>query len=110
MIKHVHGEITNTNTPKHPNIVLSAEQYYKAYQSKQTWTYQAQFNVLSHNTCLFIGSSMSDLYQMSIIRDVQRIEESGKGKYPHRLWKCFALLCIKDMKPKDKISVINYYK
>ena len=49
---------------------------------------------------------MSDLYQMSIISDVKKDLSKSKS---HRLWKCFALMCLNGMKAKDKISVINYY-
>ena len=52
---------------------------------------------------------MSDLYQMSVINEVwkQKLKENeGTGN----LWKCFALVCLKGMKLKDKISIINYYQ
>ena len=49
---------------------------------------------------------MSDLYQMSVINDVRnKIIESKDKQY----WKCFALVCLQNLTPKDKLSVLNYY-
>ena len=51
---------------------------------------------------------MSDLYQMSLIHEVRskHLKTTNEIEY---MWKCFALMCIKDLEDKDKLSIINYY-
>ena len=48
---------------------------------------------------------MSDLFQMSLIEEVST--EMNKKDGP--LWKCFALVCLKGLTPKDILATYNYY-
>lgn len=104
-IKHVHGIIFDKKNPILKNIVLSSDQYFLAYKTGKQWTYKTQYDALYNNICLYVGSSMSDLYQMSVINDVKKEYENNEK----RVWKCFALMCLKDVSAKDKISMISYF-
>ena len=50
-------------------VVLTQEDYYKTYKNKN-WVVKTQETALNGN-CLFVGSSMSDLFQMSVIDGVR---------------------------------------
>ena len=107
---HVHGLFPHGGPLYKPSLVLTQEEYYSAYRDGTGWTPSAQRRLLTDNTCLFIGSSMSDLYQMSIIDEVRK--EYYANLTDHLFegsWKCFALLCLNSMKPRDIISIFNYY-
>lgn len=113
-ILHVHGffPLRKNGSKAKPNLVLTQEEYYSAYVSRG-WTPSIQKKILTENTCLFIGSSMSDLYQMSMIDEVQKDYYSKandsiefKTLTP---WKCFALVCLKDMDTRDIVSLYNFY-
>lgn len=104
-IAHVHGIIPFRTPSRKTKVVLTQEDYYKAYKGK-SWTSEIQREVLTNNTCLFVGSSMSDLYQMSIINEIESKYYSNEKPYP---WKCFALLCLRGLSPKDIVAVFNYY-
>ena len=103
-IIHVHGFYPQKSKRK-PKIVLTQEEYFDKYR-RSNWVSSVQKKVLSNCTCLFVGSSMSDLYQMSIIHEVNKKHYSQEAKYS---WKCFAILCLKDMTVKDIISIYQYY-
>ena len=104
-IIHIHGIIPFNKVSKHSSLILTQEEYYSAYKAK-SWVVTRQKNLLTSNICLFVGSSMSDLFQMSVIEDVRKRYYSVEKPYS---WKCFALLCLKDMSPKDITAIYNYY-
>lgn len=104
-VMHVHGSIPYNNISKHSNLILTQEEYYNAYKATK-WVVTRQRQLLANNTCLFVGSSLSDLFQMSIIEDVRKKYYSNEEPFS---WKCFAILCLKDMSPKDITAVYNYY-
>lgn len=105
-IRHVHGFIPYKSPSKKTRIVLTQEEYFKAYKGNN-WVSNIQRTILTNHTCLFVGSSMSDLYQMSLINDVRnKYYSSKKARYT---WKCFALLCFKGMTTKDIVAVFNYF-
>ena len=105
-IRHVHGLFPYGKSYSRPNLVLTQEEYYDAYRSGTGWAPTIQKQLLRNNVCLFIGSSMSDLYQMSIINEIYNEYYSKRKTRP---WKCFALLCFKDLTARDIYSVCNYY-
>lgn len=108
-VLHVHGLFPYEEPKAKPKLVLTQEDYYKAYVGS-SWTPDVQKKILSENTCLFIGSSMSDLYQMSIIDEVQKRYYSKQHPIPmNGPWKCFALLCFEGMTPRDIVSTYNFY-
>ena len=108
-IRHVHGLFPYGMSTLQPQLVLTQEEYYDAYRYRHghvSWTPDIQKYILKNNVCLFIGSSMSDLYQMSLIDEIYNEYYSGEQTRP---WKCFALLCFKELTPRDIYSVCNYY-
>lgn len=105
-IKHIHGLIPFGKVSKTSGVVLTQEEYYKAYKG-QAWTVDVQKKALER-VCLFVGSSLSDLFQMSLINEVKERKEkstSSKGL----IWKCYALMCLKGLTERDIATVYNYY-
>ncbi len=102
-IKHVHGLMHYMKPDEAKSIVLTQEDYFNKYKSN-SWTKKVQISALN-GVCLFVGSSMSDLFQMSLIDSVKYKQEEGNDK----VWYCYALLCLKGLSPRDKLTVYNYY-
>lgn len=102
-IKHVHGLVPYKRKSHLSGVVLTQDDYYKTYKG-DTWTVRTQKEALDGN-CLYVGSSMSDLFQMSLISNVrdQKIRKGIKN------WKCFALLCFAGLSKKDIATVYNFY-
>lgn len=106
-IKHVHGFCKNTKTATPKNIVLTDEEYFNEYKNGKSWVVSAQKDALENFLCLYVGSSMSDLFQMSIINDVKK--EKSKKSNQNGVWYCYALMCLKDLSHKDILTINNYY-
>lgn len=107
-VKHIHGFIPYNKPSKATSIVLTQEEYYEAYKGN-SWRVRVQKRALE-GVCLFVGSSLSDLFQMSLINDVKNDSEKSRiGLHPKRKWKCYALLCLKGLSPRDIVTVYNYY-
>lgn len=107
-IVHLHGFLDFEKTKRTmSDVIITDADYYKNYRSS-SWIVRAQKQLLKEHICLFVGSSMSDLYQMSLIHEVRskHLKTTNEIEY---MWKCFALMCIKDLEDKDKLSIINYY-
>lgn len=105
-IVHIHGLIDFKKRKMKKiqnNIVLTADDYFNAYKGKN-WVSEKQIELLKNNICLYVGSSMSDIYQMSLIDKVKK-DQSEKING----WKCFALMCLNDATDKDIFSIITYY-
>lgn len=99
---HLHGYISyKENHSK--GVILTDEEYFNAYLNEQNWVYKTQIDVLRNYTCLFVGSSMSDLFQMSLIQKARNGDLDGK-------WNCFALMCLKNLEFNEKMKIIKYYK
>lgn len=103
-IKHVHGYMKHTARTFIKGIVLTQEEYYRAYTGK-SWISEVQKNALD-GIGLYVGSSMSDMYQLLMIDEKKRRYDSIKSK---RKWKCYALMCFKGLSPRDIVTVYNYY-
>ena len=96
---HLHGYISYTeNNVK--DIILTADDYYAAYLDSRSWVVNIQKEILKDYKCLYVGSSLSDLFQMSLIKEVSKNDPK---------WECFALMCFNDMKYKDKMRLLDYY-
>ena len=107
-VKHVHGLIPYKRPRAMKSIVLTQEEYYRAYRG-QSWTVLSQKKALN-GICLFVGSSLSDLFQMSLINEVKNSAENNKnGKRYLKKWNCYALLCLKNLSDRDIVTVYNYY-
>lgn len=98
---HLHGFIEERDKKKKSVIVLTEKDYFNHYFSKRSWTYRLQLDALKNNFCLFIGSSMSDLFQLSIIENAYK----DKGEN----WFCYALLCFKGLDEDEQNELLNFY-
>jgi len=107
-IYHVHGLLKEKGNKRANNIILTDEEYFKAYSNEKSFTYKTQYDFLCDNICLYIGSSMSDLYQLSVIYNVK--QKMNKQSRNNTIFKCFALIRVdKNMDSKDKLFLLKYY-
>lgn len=63
-IYHVHGYIPSTTEIQNideTSIVLSLDEFYDNVRNVYSWQTDTQMHLLSHYTCVFIGSSISDI-------------------------------------------------
>jgi hypothetical protein len=100
-ICHLHGFFGKNK--KHTKLVLSDSDYFNQYLSHRKIR-MVHMELLEKYTCLFVGSSMSDFFQMSLIDEAKK--HAAKAKKP---WKCFALMCFKDLGTNDILLLCNYY-
>ena len=104
---HVHGFFSLDKRVK-KGLVLTQEEYYKTYKN-DNWVVRTQETALKNN-CLYVGSSMSDLFQMSIIEKVRDAYYKDAPKYIFmKPWKCYALLCLKGLESRDVATIYSYY-
>ena len=61
-IYHVHGYLPSEHEKrtKNPNLIFSEEDYHRVYRDSYSWSNLVQLSALRENTCLFIGSSLTD--------------------------------------------------
>lgn len=106
-VKHVHGVIPLDGTAK-KGVVLTQEEYFRTYKN-ENWVVRTQEMALKGN-CLYVGSSMSDLFQMSIIDRIRDAHYKNSYEflftYP---WNCYALLCLKGLSARDIAAIYTYY-
>lgn len=107
-IKHVHGFCSNTSPANPKNIILTDEEYFNVYKGN-SWVVNEQKNALENHICLYVGSSMSDLFQMSIINDIKKKNNANLNHKAIGPWFCYALVCLKNLSPKDISTINNYY-
>lgn len=106
-ILHVHGLISLDHKVKKA-LVLTQEEYYKTYKNNN-WVVKVQEKALENN-CIYIGSSMSDLFQMSIIDKVRDTYYRKSSKYIFiQPWRCYAMLCFKGLSARDIATIYCYY-
>lgn len=99
---HLHGYISYTEN-RSRGVILTDEDYFNAYLNESSWVYRTQIQVLRRYNCLFVGSSMSDLFQMSLIQKARDGDQDGK-------WNCFALMCLKNLEFNEKMKIMKYYR
>ena len=78
-IYHVHGYIPSSREMQRiedDSIVLSMDEYYNNLRNVYCWQTDTQMHFLSHYTCIFIGSSMSD---MTIQRMLYNVQQHGNN-------------------------------
>lgn len=61
-IYHVHGYLPSEHEKRtnNPNLIFSEEDYHRVYRDSYSWSNLVQLSSLRENTCLFIGSSLTD--------------------------------------------------
>ena len=100
-IIHLHGYLSYAHK-KSKGIILTDREYFDTYLSKGgSWVKDAQLYALQKYSCLFVGSSMSDLFQMSIINEAAKSNPE---------WCCYALMCLDALSLKEKIHIIHFYR
>lgn len=78
-IYHVHGYIPSPREIQRiedDSIVLSMDEYYNNLRDVYCWQTDTQMHFLSHYTCIFMGSSMSD---MTIQRMLYNVQQHGNN-------------------------------
>ena len=102
VINHVHGfvpyNIGNWNPNMERSIILNQLEYFDLYGSKKNWGYKIQYEALKKGTCVFVGSSLSDILLVKLLN-----ETKANGKR-------YAFMCGGNITPKDKYNVTKYYK
>jgi len=73
-VNHLHGFLGSQQKTK---LILSDLDYFHVYLN-QTKNTRIQTKLLRNHTCIFVGSSMSDVFQMSIIEKVKEAEDKNK--------------------------------
>lgn len=74
-IYHVHGYIPSPREMQRiedDSIVLSMDEYYNNLRNVYCWQTDTQMHFLSHYTCIFMGSSMSDITIQRMLYNVQQ--------------------------------------
>lgn len=101
-IIHLHGTIKTSSKKLDSNLVLTDEEYFNAYLNNYGGSIRkAQEFALVNKHCLYIGSSMSDLFQLSIISRIK--SQSGDG------WCCYALMSAEDLDENEENDLIKFY-
>lgn len=79
-IYHVHGYLPSDleKSAGNFNLIFSEEDYHKVYQDSYSWSNLAQLNALKENTCLFIGSSLTDPNLRRLLDVAARSEENAR--------------------------------
>lgn len=96
---HLHGLLDYTPRNLHhfgKGILLTQSDYYRTYGGASSWCVKKQKAMLKNNAVLFVGSSMTDIFQMSLVK------EYGSGNV-------FALLADKELTNDNKSLVFKYY-
>ena len=98
---HLHG-IFNQSDYKGEGIVLTRSKYFEIYSdSKKSKALNLFIDSLQNNVCLFIGSSMTDMFQMMII---DKACKSHRGKSL-----IYALLPVDQLKEGAKETIYQYF-
>lgn len=67
-IYHVHGYIPKDDKIRFNNqIVLSHSDYIECYQKENNWRVSVQIEAMTHDICVFIGNSLTDVYERSLL-------------------------------------------
>lgn len=87
-IYHIHGFIPPYDEflpVKDNDIVLSMEEFYENTQHVFSWQTATQLHFLCHFTCLFLGSSLTDINTQRMIHYASKIGNDDKIYYLHAL-------------------------
>ena len=111
-VVHVHGLMEKTFDPEAPSsgsassIVLTQSEYFDLYR-KPNNALQLLENALKTQTCLFIGSSLTDMFQMDMIK---RNCSNSEAKNDTKRRPVYALMRLSSLGTKDAAGIYEYYK
>ena len=92
-IFHVHGYLPrNGRIPRDRDIVFSEDAYHSQFIDPFSWSNLIQLNKLSHNTCLFVGLSLTD-------PNLRRLLDVANRKNPNKSINHFIIK--KTLSPKN---------
>lgn len=100
-VYHVHGYIPpmrEIQTIDSNSIVLSLDEFYDNIRNVYCWQTDTQMHFLSHYTCIFIGSSMSD---MTIQRMLYNVQTHGNND------KIYCFLAKDNTKIESELKIYN---
>lgn len=104
-IYHLHGYLPSAKesiTEEHVgSIVLTQEQYFKKYSDKKSFTYRKQVELYKNKVCLFVGSSMTDVFQLQCM---DQLASEDNNKLFHAI-----LNVSNDMNADDKWQLNQFY-
>lgn len=83
-IYHIHGYIPSPNellVRRRNDIVLSMDEFYDNFGNVFSWQTATQLHFLSHYTCVFAGSSLSDITTQRMIFNAHEQNKTGKIYY-----------------------------
>jgi len=90
---HVHGYLPrNGRIPRDRDIVFSEDAYHSQFIDPFSWSNLIQLNKLSHNTCLFVGLSLTD-------PNLRRLLDVANRKNPNKSINHFIIK--KTLSPKN---------
>lgn len=92
-VYHVHGYLPRKGRiPRDREIVFSEDAYHSQFIDPFSWSNLIQLNKLSHNTCLFIGLSLTD-------PNLRRLLDVANRKNPNKSINHFIIK--KTLSPKN---------
>lgn len=98
-VYHVHGYLPRKGgIPKDRDIVFSEDAYHSQFIDPFSWSNLIQLNKLSHNTCLFIGLSLTD-------PNLRRLLDVANRKNPSKSINHFIIK--KSLSPRGKKDRID---
>ena len=121
-IVHIHGYIPYDNIKDDSNrkIILNQDDYLETYKGS-SWVVTYQKKLLKDYNCLFVGSSLSDVFQISLIntvkKQVERLNKNALQKNKlmisindYEYWKCYALIPLIGLSNKDILIILKYFQ
>ncbi len=109
-IYHVHGFLPREGNLDDRNIITLGEYvYHEQYNAIYSWNNIVQINKFRDNTCLFIGSSLTDPNIRRLL-DIANSQKTGKKKYHYILKKKPDLKKVREMLQKvldDNPEIFN---
>ena len=101
IVIHSHGRFV-PNSKKGEDIILTRRQYFNEYNKKTKKQLLKLKDALQNNICLFVGSSMTDIFQLTMI------EENSSNYGDEHKPRIYALLPVGKYKEKKKLIKALY--
>ncbi len=103
IVIHAHGRFLE-GKDKGEDIILTRSEYFEEYRSMLRPQLTKLRDALKHDICLFVGSSMTDIFQLTMIEDNSK--QYGDDSKP---W-IYALLPVGRFKEKEEKTLKSLYE